>query len=64
MPWFIRLPDTQATRQMKTNTMKAAPAASATGIKNEKAAKAMRILVGAVHLEGYQAARILVSDSD
>jgi hypothetical protein len=43
---------------MKTNTMKAAPAASAIELKNEKSAKAKRILVGAdVHLRGYQAAR-------
>ena len=38
--------------------MKAAPAASAIELKNEKSAKAKRILVGAdVHLRGYQAAR-------
>jgi transposase len=39
-------------------TLKAAPAASAIELKNEKSAKAKRILVGAdVHLRGYQAAR-------
>ena len=43
---------------MKTNSMKAAPAASAIELKNEKSAKAKRILVGAdVHLRGYQVAR-------
>jgi hypothetical protein len=43
---------------MKRNIMKAAPAASAIELKNEKSAKAKRILVGAdVHLRGYQAAR-------
>jgi transposase len=43
---------------MKTNIMKAAPAASAIELKNEKSAKAKRILVGVdVHLRGYQAAR-------
>ena len=39
-------------------TLKAAPATSAIELKNEKSAKAKRILVGAdVHLRGYQAAR-------
>jgi hypothetical protein len=39
-------------------TLKAGPAASAIELKNEKSAKAKRILVGAdVHLRGYQAAR-------
>jgi hypothetical protein len=43
---------------MKTNTLKAAPAANSIELKNEKSAKAKRILVGAdVHLRGYQAAR-------
>jgi hypothetical protein len=43
---------------MKTYTLKAAPAASAKELKNEKSAKAKRILVGVdVHLRGYQAAR-------
>src|ERR1700730_1243353 len=38
--------------------LKAAPAASAIELKNEKSAKAKRILVGAdVHLRGYQVAR-------
>ena len=38
--------------------MKASPAASATELKNEKSAKAKRILVGGdVHLRGYQVAR-------
>jgi hypothetical protein len=57
MPWFVRLPDMQQPDKMK-NTLKAAPAASAVELKNEKAAKAKRILVGVdVHLRGYQAAR-------
>jgi hypothetical protein len=43
---------------MKTNTMKAAATANSIELKNEKSAKAKRILVGAdVHLRGYQAAR-------
>jgi transposase len=43
---------------MKTYTLKAAPAASAIEPKNEKSAKAKRILVGGdVHLRGYQVAR-------
>jgi hypothetical protein len=43
---------------MKMNTIKAAPAASAIALKNEKSAKAKRILIGTdVHLRGYQAAR-------
>jgi hypothetical protein len=43
---------------MTTNTLKAAPAASAKELKNEKPAKAKRMLVGVdVHLRGYQAAR-------
>jgi hypothetical protein len=43
---------------MKTNTTKAAATANSIEIKNEKSAKAKRILVGAdVHLRGYQAAR-------
>src|SRR5258708_39712580 len=38
--------------------LKAAPAASAIALKNEKSAKAKRILIGTdVHLGGYQAAR-------
>jgi hypothetical protein len=40
------------------NAIKAAPAASAIALKNEKSAKAKRILIGTdVHLRGYQAAR-------
>jgi hypothetical protein len=47
---------------MKMNSMKAAPAASAIELKNEKSAKAKRILVGAdIHLRGYQAARKIYS---
>ena len=43
---------------MKMNAIKAAPAASAIALKNEKSAKAKRILIGTdVHLRGYQAAR-------
>jgi hypothetical protein len=43
---------------MKTNCMKTELAASAIELKNEKSAKAKRILVGTdVHLRGYQAAR-------
>src|SRR3984893_4580057 len=43
---------------MTTNTLKAAPAASAKELKNEKPAKAKRMLVGVdTHLRGYQAAR-------
>ena len=43
---------------MKTNITNAAPAASAIELKNEKSAKAKRILIGTdVHLRGYQAAR-------
>jgi len=43
---------------MKMNAIKAAPAASGIALKNEKSAKAKRILIGTdVHLRGYQAAR-------
>src|SRR3984893_18200719 len=43
---------------MRTNTLEAAPAASAKELKNEKPAKAKRMLVGVdAHLRGYQAAR-------
>ena len=43
---------------MTTNTLKAAPAASAKELKNEKPAKAKQMLVGVdTHLRGYQAAR-------
>src|SRR5258705_336399 len=43
---------------MKMKAIKAAPAASAIALKNEKSAKAKRILIGTdVHLRGYQAAR-------
>src|ERR1700682_6407310 len=43
---------------MTTNTLKAAPAGSAKELKNEKPAKAKRMLVGVdTHLRGYQAAR-------
>ena len=43
---------------MKMNAIKAAPAASTIALKNEKSAKAKRILIGTdVHLRGYQAAR-------
>jgi transposase len=43
---------------MKMNAIKAALAASTIALKNEKSAKAKRILIGTdVHLRGYQAAR-------
>jgi hypothetical protein len=43
---------------MKKYALKAAPGASAIEQKNEKTAKAKRILVGVdVHLKGYQVAR-------
>jgi len=52
MPWFVRLPDMQQPDKMKY-TLKAAPAASAIELKNQKSAKTKRILVGAdVHLRG------------
>ena len=50
MLWFVRLPDMRQPDKMKY-TLKAAPAASAIELKNEKPAKAKRILVAAdVHL--------------
>src|SRR6202022_4731936 len=43
---------------MRTNTLEAAPAPRAKELKNEKPAKAKRMLVGVdAHLRGYQAAR-------
>ena len=43
---------------MKINAIKGPPAASATALKNEKSAKAKRILIETdVHHRGYQAAR-------
>src|SRR5579864_246372 len=43
---------------MKTYTLEAAPAASAIELKNQKSAKAKRILVGVdAHLRSYQGAR-------
>ena len=57
MPWFVRLPDMQQPDKMKY-TLKAAPTASAIELKNQKSAKAKRLLVKAdVHLRGYQTAR-------
>jgi hypothetical protein len=43
---------------MSKNTVEAAPTAIAKELKNEKSAKANRILMGVdVHLRGYQSAR-------
>jgi transposase len=59
MGMLVRLPDErQPDSDMKQYTLEATPVAHAKELKNQKGAKAKRIVIGTdVHLRGYQAAR-------
>jgi transposase len=55
---LVRLPNRSNLTRMNKNTFEAALTAGATELKNQKAAKAKRIVMAAdTHLKGYQAAR-------